>query len=476
MELSDRAFLRFKTPTFPLARVKILATLISIPMQIHRHRNQRSWGHFPDAAHSTHSAHFRKDTIPWNRLHGFLLPYGMGRSYGDSCLNDQNTLILTRGMDRCIEFDSSTGLLHAEAGITFDEILRIFVPQGFFLPVTPGTKLVTLGGAIANDVHGKNHHASGTLGHHIVELTLLRSTGERLICSSAQNSEMFFATIGGMGLTGLIISAKFRLRRINNPGITQEVIRMDDLEEFFALSAASEKKYEFTMAWIDCLARGDKLGRGLFIRGNHAPSQWHPEARTPSSPRSKTFPIVAPNFALNSWTLKAFNFAYYHKQLAKVSETLVHFDPFFYPLDSILHWNRIYGSRGFLQYQCVVPYSDGGRAIRSILEKIAAAEQGSFLAVLKTFGDLPSVGMMSFPRKGVTLALDFPNVGERLFALLDELDNLVREVGGCVYLAKDARVSPSAFRDYYPEAHEFSKYVDPRFSSQLWRRVEGHLL
>ena len=431
----------------------------------------QSWGRYPPARQSTLQLRWAGDALPLPVTGGdTLLPYGQGRSYGDSCLNDGGTLLLTEGLDRFIHFDRAGGLLRCEAGVTLAEILRLIVPQGWFLPVTPGTKFVSLGGAIANDVHGKNHHRAGTFGCHVTRFELLRSNGSRLICSPQENAEWFAATVGGLGLTGLITWAEIRLKPIANPLIAAETIRFAGLDEFFELSAASEADYEYTVAWLDCLASGRHFGRGLFMQGNHAAPQL--SGLPPiSEPQGHSIPFDAPNWMLNNLSIRAFNFAYYHRQRSKSTSGLSHFAPFFYPLDAILAWNRIYGRRGFLQYQCVVPDDGGHTVIRSILEKIVASGQGSFLSVIKTFGDVPSPGLLSFPRKGVTLALDFPMRGAGTLALLNELDVIVQQAGGGLYPAKDARMSPEFFQAYYPRWQEFSQYIDPKFSSGFWRRV-----
>ena len=399
-----------------------------------------------------------------------VLPYGMGRSYGDSCLNDRAHLLLTRSLDHLIDFDPNSGILRAEAGVTFEEILQFSVPRGFFLPVTPGTKFVTLGGAIANDVHGKNHHVDGNISHHVTQFELLRSNGERLVCSESSNQSMFRATVGGLGLTGLMTWAELKLRPIHNPFISQEIIKTSGLSDFFALSKESSKNFCYTVSWVDCLAKNNSLGRGLYIRGNHAGAE-HSQSNLKAPKTNKSVPIDFPAMALSRPTVKAFNFAYYNKQQKRQTSSLVHFDPFFYPLDAIHHWNRIYGPRGFLQWQCVVPFADGQDAIKDILGEISRAGQGSFLAVLKTFGNASSLGMMSFPKPGVTLALDFPNTGEKLYKLLDRLDDITKSAKGCVYIAKDARMTKPSFEAFYPNAHEFSRFIDPMFSSSFWRRV-----
>lgn len=434
----------------------------------------QSWGRYPKAyEQAAIRIYDRAESLPPMPADGHMLAYGMGRSYGDSCLNDHGHLLLTRSLDHLIDFDRTSGILTAEAGVTLEEVLRISLPSGYFLPVTPGTKFVTLGGAVANDVHGKNHHVDGNFSHHVLGFELLRSDGSRLLCSKDLNSEYFYATIGGLGLTGLITWVKVQLKPVTSAFISQEVIKTSNLADFLALTAASDKDYLYTVSWIDCLARGKNLGRGLFIRGNHTPKELAPKSIKTS--RKKSIPIDLPSFVLNGLTVKAFNAIYYNRQLGRKSSSIVHYDPFFYPLDAVHHWNRIYGKRGFLQWQCVVPshHQTGELAIKEILTEISKTGMGSFLAVLKTFGDVPSLGMMSFPRQGMTLALDFPNKGPKLLKLLERLDAITRQAHGSVYAAKDARMSPESFRAFYPRAEEFLKFIDPKFSSSFWRRVTG---
>lgn len=400
---------------------------------------------------------------------GTFLPFGNGRSYGDSCLNDGGTLLDVRGLDRFIHFDPHNGILHCEAGVLLAEVLDLVVPQGWFLPVTPGTRYVTLGGAIANDVHGKNHHRAGTFGCHVRSFELIRSDGTRLSCSDAENPEWFRASIGGLGLTGIIVRVELTLKRISNPYIRKETIRFSSLEEFLMLSQESDRNFEYTVAWVDCTAPRDSRGRGLFFRGNHAP----PGVRVRDSynKRSLPFPVKAPVSLVSRHAVATFNRCYFHA--ARLGTSVVHYLPFFYPLDAIREWNRIYGPRGFMQYQCVVPSADAVGVLKEALRRISRAETGSFLAVLKQFGHVSSPGLMSFPRPGVTLSLDFPNQGPRTLSLLDSLDELVTAAGGAVYPAKDARMSAQSFQRYFPQWEELLSYVDPNISSSFWRRVTG---
>ncbi len=427
-----------------------------------------SWGRFPKVFQHIHPLQWRSDSLPLTDQK--ILAQGLGRSYGDVCLNDKQTILATRGLNRFIHFDAHTGKLYCESGVSLAEILDLCVPQGWFLPVTPGTKFVTIGGAIANDVHGKNHHRAGTFGRYVLQFELLQSSGERLICSSEKHVELFKATIGGLGLTGLITWAKIQLKRIHHRAIHTESIQFENIEAFFELAEQSDENYEYTMSWVDCNYT-KQIGRGIFFRGNHITEYEIPEKWKISS-KKLTIPMDLPGFILNPWSVKLFNFLYYHQQKQKSVSKLADYDPFFYPLDAILQWNCMYGKRGFLQYQCVVPYEDH-RMITEILNQIAKSGLSSFLAVLKNFGEVPSPGILSFPRKGVTLALDFPIKGAQTFALLDSLDDKVRECGGAVYPCKDARLSPINFQAYYPQWQAFSQFIDPQFSSSFWRRVTG---
>jgi FAD/FMN-containing dehydrogenase len=411
---------------------------------------------------------WRSDPPSLERVRGPVLPYACGRSYGDSCLNDGGLLLDVRGLDRLIAFDEERGLLHCEAGVTLAEILALVVPRGWFLPVVPGTRWVSVGGAIANDIHGKNHHRAGTFGAHVVRLELLRSTGERLLC--APGDPLFQATVGGLGLTGLILSAELRLKRVPGAGIAMERIRFPGLEAFFDL-AAEDHAFEYTVAWVDCLARGRRLGRGIYMRGDHTPLAG--SVPSPVRPARLTVPAGAPSGLLNRLTLGLLNGTYYRSQLGAHHRGTVPYAPFFFPLDSIGEWGRVYGPGGFVQYQCVVPDGPGGGPIRTIFERIARSGEPASLAVLKRFGGARSPGMLSFPRAGITLAVDFAVRGPATLALLDDLDAVVREAGGAVYPAKDARMSPESFRAFFPALERFTAHRDPKFSSSFWRRVHA---
>lgn len=427
-----------------------------------------SWGKFPKVNQEVESLTWVSDLTDFSEDKTYL-PYGLGRSYGDSCLNDNGCLIDTSKLNKLISFDEKTGVLKCEAGASLEDIIYFALPKGWFLPVTPGTKFVTVGGAIANDIHGKNHHMAGTFGCFIRSFELLRSNGERLVCSKDQNSEMYAATIGGMGLTGLILWAEVELKAVDGPLIEMESIQFEGLDEFFEISKNSDKDFEYTVAWLDCVSQGEKFGRGIFMRGNHSKTKTDKYFR-------KTLPLTVPfnfpSFSLNKYTVTAFNTVYYNKQRSKVVKSEVNFDPFFYPLDMVDNWNRIYGKEGLLQFQCVIPDDKKTTAMLDILKKVVDSGKASFLAVFKEFGDIQSPGLLSFPRPGATLCLDFPNCKSTRKLLL-ELDELVLKAGGASYPAKDALISQESFKCYYPKLEEFKKYKDPKFSSSYWRRVTG---
>ena len=418
-----------------------------------------SWGRYPPARQAAVSVHWRSDPLP--RVHGTLLPFGQGRSYGDCCLNDGGTLLETSRLDRFIELDQGRGVLRCEAGVRIADILALTVPRGWFPRVVPGTKQVTVGGAIANDIHGKNHFRAGTFGRHVRALELLRSTGERAACSPRENPELFAATVAGLGLTGLVTWAELQLRPVQGPFIESETVPFRGLDEFFALDADSSERFEYTVAWIDPRPRGL---RGLYFRGDHS-------ARAGKVPRPREpgpFPLDLPGFAVSGPTVAALKALYYARGRLRSGRKQVRYAPFFFPLDGVGRWNRVYGRRGLLQFQCVV--QDPG-AVRALLDRVASSGVVSPLGVLKTFGDVPSPGMLSFPRPGATLALDFPNEGDETFVLLEALEAIVREAGGALYPAKDARMSPGTFASGYRRLGEFERHVDPAFSSSFWRRV-----
>lgn len=401
---------------------------------------------------------------PGGRLPG--LPFGNGRSYGDVCLNPQGGLWMTGGLDRFIAFDRESGLLECEAGVLLDDIIRVALPHGWFLPVTPGTRYVSVGGAIANDVHGKNHHRQGTFGEHVRQLQLVRTDGSRRDCHAAGDADWLHATIGGMGLTGLIVTARLQLLRVPGPWLDTETLPFHSLDEFYALAQASEGAWAYSVAWIDCVHGNSHALRGLFFRANHAAH----DAPPPGASRGRV-PFTPPVSLINSLSLRGFNAAYFRVQRWKPARRFQHLLPFFYPLDGLRDWNRIYGPHGFYQYQAVVPRGVERDATAAMLAAIRRSGQGSFLAVLKTFGERAPAGLLSFPMAGTTLALDFPNLGPRTDALFRQLDAVVAQAGGRIYAAKDARMGRDLFRAGYPELQRFKAFRDPGIASGLSRRL-----
>lgn len=433
-------------------------------------RQLASWGRYPYAPQELHPCAWRDELPPlFQRLAATgTLPYGNGRSYGDSCLAASGELLQTRQLDRLLAADWEQGVVRAEAGVTLAELLAVAIPRGWFLPVTPGTKFVTLGGALANDVHGKNHHVRGTFGRHVRRFALLRSDqAAPLECSTTENPELFRASIGGLGLTGVIAWVELQLMPIASSRIDSITVRFDSLGEFFSLSEEFDKTHEYTVAWIDCLAKGHSAGRGVFSVGSHAREG---ALEVDGRPRLSV-PLTPPVTLMNKLSLNLFNNAYFHLHKPGRHAAQGSYDPFFYPLDSILHWNRIYGRKGFQQYQCVIPEAAAESAMADILASIAASGSGSFLAVMKRCGDVPSPGLMSFPMPGVSLALDFPQHQRLESGLFGRLDQIVRSANGRLYPAKDAHMSGDDFRAFYPAWQHVEALRDPALLSLFWKRV-----
>ncbi len=396
------------------------------------------------------------------------IAYGMGRSYGDCALNQQ--VIFSRRFDSFIAFDPNNGILSCEAGITLAEIIDTFLPKGWFLSVTPGTKFVSIGGAIAADVHGKNHHVSGCFSECVLSFDLMLPDGSMVHCSREQNPELFFATCGGMGLTGIIVSAEIRLQPVTSAYIRETVIPCRNLEEVFYQFEANQS-VSYSVAWLDCLAMGENIGRSVLMLGEHA------DTGTLILPRSRqlSLPFDFPGFCLNRWSVSLFNRLYYRTHSAYIEGRLTPLDQFFYPLDKILHWNRMYGRNGFTQYQLVLPKSESLRGLQSVLTRIAESGMGSFLAVLKLFGS-QNRNYLSFPMEGYTLTLDF-KIEPRLFPFLDELDKIVLNHGGRLYMAKDVRMNKEMFRSGYPGWKLFSNLrknykMNHKFNSLQSQRLE----
>jgi FAD/FMN-containing dehydrogenase len=397
------------------------------------------------------------------------LAVGLGRSYGDSGQNHGHAIITTLGLDRLIAFDRQSGVLRAQAGLSLGDALAIIVPHGWFLPTTPGSRFVTLGGAVANDVHGKNHHSQGTFGASVTAIGLIRSDIGAVELSPSTHPELFAATIGGLGLTGLIAWVEVKLTKISSAYLDEETIPFDNLDGYFELAQASSERFEHCVSWIDCTANDRALGRGIFTR-----AKWRSDGKLDchsNKPRA-TMPMDAPNWALNPLTLKLFNTFYFGLGKRNAGTKISHYGSCFYPLDAIGNWNRLYGARGFYQYQCVVPALIARDAIGELLREIARSGQGSFLAVLKSFGAKASPGLLSFPMPGVTLALDFPNCGDATLALFERLDAIVRQSKGRLYCAKDGRMPAAMFKQGYEHAlNQFMTQCDPALGSSFWRRI-----
>lgn len=428
-----------------------------------------SWGRIPKVTQEIRFLEWLSN-ISFPKTEKLVLPRGLGRSYGDSCLNADGVLVSTEFFKRFLAFDINTGIIRCTSGISLEDILNVALPKGWFLPVSPGTKYVTVGGAIANDVHGKNHHVAGTFGCYVKKMAILRSDNKILEVSPEKEIELFKATIGGLGLTGIILWADIQLKAVQNGFFDGEFIKFTGLDEFFEINKESGKRFDYTVAWLDCASNGDNFGRGIYMRANHSQKD---RSMLPKNPMKIPLmvPFDFPSFTLNKYTIKAFNFAYYNKQIPKIVKKTVHYDPFFYPLDAVKDWNRIYGKNGFYQYQCVVPRDNNDKAIREVFKTIVESEGASFLAVLKEFGEIKSPGMLSFPTSGITLCLDFINSGQKTLKLLEALEELVKGFGGKMYPSKDTCMKGSSFEEFYPNLKEFSSYIDPKISSSFWRRV-----
>ena len=426
-----------------------------------------SWGRVDQ---SPHNVSYLKDRTAISQVLSKELPglaYGMGRSYGDVCLNPGGNLWNTLALERFIAFDPENGILICETGTLLRDIQNLVVPSGWMLAVSPGTQMVTVGGAIANDVHGKNHHIFGSFGDHVRAFSLHRTDGELLNCSEDENADWFAATIGGMGLTGVIVTAEIQLRKIDSAWLDVESIPYHSLDDFFEIADESESDWEYTVSWIDCRDRG---GRGIFTRSNHSVSK----GREPPGEAEFSIPFAPPVSLVNSWSLNLFNELYFRYNSFKAGRSVQHYKSLFYPLDKISNWNLMYGPKGFYQYQSVVPRAVGKDAIKAMYDEIVKAGEGSFLVVLKMFGNRESKGLMSFPQPGVTLALDFTNLGQSTLQLFERLDAVVREACGRVYPAKDNRMPKNLFEAGYPNLNQFTEYRDPGISSSMSRRLMGN--
>lgn len=430
-----------------------------------------SWGRVIRAPHRVARPRFG-DELP-GLLKAFSaeapgLAIGLRRSYGDSNLNPDGRVIDMTALDRIIAFDPATGVMRAEAGLSLSQALQVLVPAGWFLPTTPGSRFVTLGGAVANDVHGKNHHAAGTFGASVTRLMLLRTDGSAT--EIAPGDPLFHATVGGLGLTGVIAWVEFRATPIPSAYLDGEDAGFARVEDYFDIAAEKKDRFEHTMAWVDCSKGGSQLGRGILSSAN-----WYPYgALDPhrEQPR-RVVPVEAPGFALNALTVRAFNSVRHELKAMRTGPYRTHYEPFLYPLDGIANWNRLYGAKGFYQYQCVLPPATARDGTADLMRAIARSGQGSPLAVLKDFGPNSAVGMLSFPMEGTTLALDFRNQGTRTLDLMADLDRIVLQAGGRLYPAKDGRISAEMFQAGFPKWQDFRAYIDPGLSSGFWRRVSA---
>lgn len=406
-----------------------------------------SWGRYPIiSTKKIKPYHFEAIPHSLKKTQSPTIARGLGRSYGDSALSDQ--ILDITALNQLINFDSKTGVLECQAGIGFDQLLEIFVPKGWFLPVTPGTKFVTVGGAIASDVHGKNHHKEGSFCDFVSKITLWTPKEGVITCGPDQNRDLFLATCGGMGLTGVILSAQFKLIPIQSSSIDQIILKASSIDEAFAIFD-QHLSTTYSVAWIDCLKTGKNMGRSLVMLGEHAKEG----KLEPGKPASLKVPFVTPGWFLNRFSIQAFNTLYFHKNLRQKKANQIHYEPFFYPLDGIQNWNRMYGRRGFTQYQFALPKEASLVGMKKILKEISQSKKGSFLAVLKAFGR-GNANYLSFPIEGYTLALDF-KIDNDLFKLLDRLDRMVLDYGGRVYLTKDVRMSEQTFKESYPQWEQF---------------------
>ena len=432
----------------------------------------QSWGRYRRFAQRGIEHHWRDAILP-SPSSATMLPYGQGRSYGDVAQNTDGCLVRTHRLDRFISFDPGTGMLRAESGVRLYDVLATAAPRGWYLNVVPGTQYVSIGGAIANDVHGKNHHRAGTFGDHVVRFELLRSDGSRTICSRSENPEWFAATVGGLGLTGLVTWAEIALRRVEGTMVDVETVPCTSVAEFAELCDASDSTYEYTVGWFDCFSYRAGRFRGLFTRANHASAKGTPAQRRRAL---GGVPFVAPVGVVHPLAMRAFNRMYFASGMRHAGRvSTIPLDRFLYPLDRVDHWNRLYGPKGFLQLQCVIPPERAREGTEALLDAIASSGQGTFLAVIKRFGMRPPCGILSFPREGVTVALDFPYRGEATGRLFDQLHAIVQRHAGRIYPAKDACMSPSDFESGYPEWRRMKPFLDPGFSSDFWRRVTAGL-
>lgn len=435
------------------------------------------WGGYPRGRVSLFAPETISDVVP--PAEESVIARGQGRSYGDAAISTTGLVMLSERLNRVVCFDEKSGLLQAEAGITIADLLDTFVPKGWFPSVVPGTKFVSVGGCVAADIHGKNHHRAGTFGQYITDLEIVSAHRARVHCTPDDGAELFWATVGGMGLTGIITQVTLKLSPIESPYMVVQHHRGKDLDASLSMLEGESWDDDYTVAWIDCVA-GRSLGRSVLIRGHHAKLSDLPrrlqEITDNREKRQFKLRFGFPSWALNRFTMAAFNETFYGWQGRRKEAFIDTFDRFFFPLDRIENWNRMYGKKGFVQYQCVLPLAQSQPGLQALMEELIRSRRSSFLSVLKRFGPAGS-GLLSFPMEGYTLTLDFPIRDEGLFPFLDRLDDTVLKYGGRVYLAKDARMRPETFRAMYPRFAEWQRIksrIDPenRFDSDLARRLE----
>jgi decaprenylphospho-beta-D-ribofuranose 2-oxidase len=427
-------------------------------------KNVRNWGNYPSV-----NANFFEDSnfdniINFLSENNFIIARGNGKCYGDSSL--QNSIVSTLKMNKILLFDKEEGIIECESGVLLSDILNLIVPAGFFLPVTPGTKFITVGGAVASNIHGKNHHKEGAFSKYIISFELMIENGIVIKCSKSENYDLFVNSIGGMGLTGIITTVKIQLKSIETAFIKQKTIKAKNLDQILDYFE-KYNHYIYSVAWIDCIEKGKSMGRSVLMLGEHAKTH---DLNKNEINKLKThsenqinIPFFFPNFTLNKYTIGLFNSLFYNKQLVKEKNNIVHYDSFFYPLDKLNNWNRIYGKNGFTQYQFVIPFKNGREGLKKIMNEITNSGCGSFLAVLKTFGKQDAhSSSLSFPTEGYTLALDF-KITPKVFSLLNRLDEIVLDYKGKLYLTKDSRMSKEMFQKTYSYRSDFGKFSSTQF-------------
>ncbi len=434
-----------------------------------------NWNNFPVVNAKEFFLNYKDEASQLLRhINSPAIARGNGRCYGDASLADN--VLSTLKHNHILFFNAELGIIECESGILFKDLLDFLVPKGLFLPVTPGTKYITLGGAVASDVHGKNHHKDGSFSKYVLSINIMIESGEIFEINRENHSDLFEATMGGMGLTGIILSVKFQLKKIETAYIIQQQIRAKNLDHVIDLFT-EYKDSTYTMAWIDCITDGINQGRSVMYAGEHSeinelPKKKQNQPLSISLKKKINIPFNLPSFVLNQFSVKAFNQFYYSFHPTKENQ-IIDYDSFFYPLDSLLEWNKMYGKRGFVQYQFVIPIADNANGLKKILSKISEKGWGSFLAVLKMFGQQES--MIAFPMEGLTLALDFP-IKKGLFEFLDELDTIVETHGGRIYLSKDARMKKDTFMRTYPNLEHFIQIIEKynpnkKFNSLLSNRI-----